>query len=92
MRIGITAAYAGGRPQITVNSWTSAAPSPSSQPSSRSLTIGTYRGNNTLYTYSVPASAFVAGSNTMTITVISGSSALSDWLSPAVSYDCVEMY
>ena len=52
VRIGITAAYAGGRPQITVNSWTSAAPSPSSQPSSRSLTIGTYRGNNTLYTYS----------------------------------------
>jgi rhamnogalacturonan endolyase len=40
----------------------------------------------------VPASAFVTGSNTMTITVISGSSALSDWLSPAVSYDCVEMY
>ncbi len=92
VRIGITAAYAGGRPQITVNSWTSAAPSPSSQPSSRSLTIGTYRGNNTLYTYAVPASAFVAGSNTMTITVISGSGALSDWLSPAVSYDCVEMY
>jgi len=92
VRIGITAAYAGGRPQITVNSWTSAAPSPSSQPDSRSLTIGTYRGSNTLYTYSVPASAFVAGTNTMTITVISGSSALSDWLSPAVSYDCVEMY
>jgi rhamnogalacturonan endolyase len=92
VRIGITAGYAGGRPQITVNSWTSAAPAASSQPSSRSLTIGTYRGNNTLYTYSVPASAVVAGSNTMTITVISGSSALSDWLSPAVSYDCVEMY
>jgi rhamnogalacturonan endolyase len=58
VRIGITAAYAGGRPQITVNNWTSAAPSPSSQPDSRSLTIGTYR----------------------------------DYLSPAYSYDCVEMY
>jgi rhamnogalacturonan endolyase len=92
VRIGITAAYAGGRPQITVNSWTSSAPSPSTQPDSRSLTIGTYRGNNTLYTYDVPASAFVTGTNTMTITVISGSSALSDWLSPAYSYDCVEMY
>lgn len=92
VRIGITAAYSGGRPQITVNSWTSAAPAAPSQPSSRSLTIGTYRGNNTLYTYSVPASAFVAGSNTMTITVISGSSALSNWLSPSISYDCVEMY
>ena len=92
VRIGITAAYAGGRPQITVNNWTSAAPSPTSQPNSRSLTIGTYRGNNTLLTYAVPASAFVAGTNTMTITAISGSAALSDYLSPAYSYDCVEMY
>lgn len=92
VRIGITAAYAGGRPQITVNGWTSAAPAASSQPDSRSLTIGTYRGNNALSTFAVPASAFVAGSNTMTITVISGSGALSDWLSPAISYDCVELY
>jgi rhamnogalacturonan endolyase len=92
VRIGITAAYAGGRPQITVNDWTSAAPSPTSQPDSRSLTIGTYRGNNTLLTYAVPASAFVNGTNTMTISAISGSAALSDYLSPAYSYDCVEMY
>ena len=91
VRIGITAAYAGGRPQITVNNWTSPAPSPSSQPSSRSLTIGTYRGNNTLFVYNVPASAFVAGTNRMTINVISGSSG-SGYLSPGVSYDCVEMY
>jgi rhamnogalacturonan endolyase len=92
VRIGITAAYAGGRPQITVNSWTSSAPAASSQPDSRSLTIGTYRGNNALYTYSVPASAFVAGTNTMTITVISGSAGLGGYLSPGMSYDCVEMY
>ena len=92
VRIGITAAYAGGRPQITVNGWTSPAPGASAQPDSRSLTIGTYRGNNALYTYDVPASAFVTGTNTMTITVISGSGALSGYLSPAVSYDCVEMY
>jgi rhamnogalacturonan endolyase len=92
VRIGITAAYAGGRPQVTVNGWTSAAPSPSSQPDSRSLTIGTYRGNNTLYTYSVPASAFVAGTNTMTLTVISGSASLGGYLEPGCSYDCVELY
>lgn len=92
VRIGITAAYAGGRPQITVNNWSSAIPSTSSQPDSRSLTIGTYRGNNTLFSYTVPASALVAGTNTMQITVVSGSSALSNWLSPAFSYDCVEMY
>ncbi len=92
VRIGITAAYAGGRPQITVNNWSSPIPSPSSQPNSRSLTIGTYRGNNTLFTYTVPASAFVTGTNTMQIYVVSGSGTLSDWLSPAFSYDCVEMY
>jgi rhamnogalacturonan endolyase len=91
VRIGLTAAYAGGRPQITVNNWTSAIPSPTSQPSSRSLTIGTYRGNNALLTYNVPASAFVTGTNTMTLTVVSGSGG-SGYLSPAVSYDCVEMY
>lgn len=91
VRIGITAAYAGGRPQITVNNWTSPAPSASSQPNSRSLTIGTYRGNNALYTYAVPASAFVSGTNRMTITVISGSSG-TGYLSPGYSYDCVEMY
>lgn len=91
VRIGLTAAYAGGRPQITVNSWTSSAPAASTQPSSRSLTIGTYRGNNALYTYNVPASAFVAGTNTMVITAISGSSG-TGFLSPGYSYDCVDMY
>ncbi|MBS2966936.1 cellulose binding domain-containing protein [Actinocrinis puniceicyclus] len=91
VRIGITAAFAGGRPQVTVNNWTSSAPPPSTQPSSRSLTIGTYRGNNALYTFDVPAAAFVAGTNRMTISVISGSSGTA-YLSPGYSYDCVEMY
>jgi rhamnogalacturonan endolyase len=92
VRIGITAAYAGGRPQITVNNWKSPAPSSSAQPNSRSLTIGTYRGNNALFSYNVPASAFVTGTNRMLINVISGSAGLGGYLSPGVSYDCVEMY
>jgi rhamnogalacturonan endolyase len=91
VRIGITAAFAGGRPQIKVNNFTSPAPGASSQPSSRSLTIGTYRGNDALYTFSVPASAFVAGTNTMTITVISGSGG-TGFLSPGMSYDAVELF
>lgn len=90
VRIGITAATAGGRPQISVNSFNSSNPSPSSQPSSRSLTIGTYRGNNTLFTFNVPASAFVAGTNTLVIRVISGSSG-TGFLSPGFSYDAVEL-
>jgi rhamnogalacturonan endolyase len=90
VRIGITAATAGGRPAITVNSFSSPNPSPSNQPSSRSLTIGTYRGNNALYTFAVPASAFVAGANTLVIRVISGSSG-TGFLSPGYSYDAVEL-
>jgi rhamnogalacturonan endolyase len=90
VRIGITAATAGGRPSITVNSFNSGNPSPSNQPSSRSLTLGTYRGNNTLFTFNVPASAFVTGTNTLVIRVISGSSG-TGFLSPGFSYDAVEL-
>lgn len=90
LRIGLTAATAGGRPAITVNSFTSANPSPSNQPGSRSLTIGTYRGNNALYTFNLPATAFVAGTNTLVIRVISGSSG-TGFLSPGYSYDAVEL-
>jgi rhamnogalacturonan endolyase len=90
VRIGITAANSGGRPQIAVNSWTSPAPSSSTQPDSRIVTIGTYRGNNVMYTYDVPASAFVSGANTLTVWCISGDS-VSGWTGPAVSFDCIEL-
>jgi rhamnogalacturonan endolyase len=90
VKLGITTAYAGGRPKLTVNSWTSSNPAAPSEPSTRTMTIGSYRGNNTTYTFSVPATAFVAGQNTMTLTVISGSSG-SGYLSPGCAYDCVEL-
>jgi rhamnogalacturonan endolyase len=91
IRIGMTIAYSGARPRITVNSWTSAIPSISSQPSTRSLTVGSYRGNNVTYTFSVPASAFVSGTNTLVITPVSGTAG-TGFLSPGYSYDCVDMY
>ncbi|HEY3610127.1 MAG TPA: rhamnogalacturonan lyase B N-terminal domain-containing protein [Pseudonocardiaceae bacterium] len=91
VRIGLSAAYNNGRPQVSVNNWTSSIPAPSAQPKSRSLTIGTYRGNEALFTYQVPASAFVTGTNTMRITVVSGDSGTA-FLSPGVSFDCVEMF
>jgi rhamnogalacturonan endolyase len=90
VRIGVSAAYNGGRPQIKINGWTSSVPSPSSQPKSRSVTIGTYRGNNTLFTYDVPASALVAGTNTMVIYVASGTAG-TGFLSPAYAYDALDM-
>ncbi|HWA86119.1 MAG TPA: rhamnogalacturonan lyase B N-terminal domain-containing protein [Opitutus sp.] len=92
LRIGITCAYNSGRPQIGVNNvFTSSVPAASSQPSSRSFTIGTYRGNNALFTYTIPASALVAGTNTMTITPASGSTDLGPWLSAGWVYDSVEL-
>ncbi len=93
VRIGITCAYNGGRPQVAVNGTTASPSSPSAspQPSSRSFTIGTYRGNNFLYTYTVPASALVVGTNTMTINPISGSTDLGTWLSAGWAYDAVEL-
>src|SRR5205085_4172693 len=89
--VGITCAFAGARPKITVNSWTSANPAASTQPTSRTLTVGTYRGNNTTYTFSVPATAFVTGTNTLTIVPISGSSGTT-YLSPGYSVDVIDMY
>jgi rhamnogalacturonan endolyase len=91
VRIGLSAAYNNGRPQISVNNWTSPIPTPSAQPKSRSLTIGTYRGNEALFTYQVPANAFVTGTNTMKISIVSGDSGTA-FLSPGVSFDCVEMF
>jgi rhamnogalacturonan endolyase len=73
----VTTAYANGRPQVVVNdTWTSAVPSPPTQPSTRSLTVGSYRGNNNTFTYSVPASAWLTDAsayNTLKIYVASGS-------------------
>jgi rhamnogalacturonan endolyase len=90
LRVGITVGFAGGRPQVTVNSWTSKAPSDQGQPKSRNLTVGTYRGNNVIYSFNIPASAFVAGANTMTLSVISGSGG-KRFLSSGYAYDAVEL-
>ena len=90
LRIGITCAYNNGRPQVAIRNYTNG-PSASSQPSSRSFTIGTYRGNNALFTYNIPSNNFVVGQNTLTITPISGSSDLSPWLSAGWVYDAVEL-
>lgn len=45
LEIGTTLAFAGARPQVQVNSWTSAIPALPTQPDSRGVTRGTWRGN-----------------------------------------------
>lgn len=90
IRVGITTAYGGGRPSLKINGWSAAIASPSSQPDSRTLTTGNYRGNNTMFTYAIPASALVAGTNTLIINVSSGSSG-NAYLSPGFAYDALDM-
>jgi len=92
VRIGLTVAFEGARPKISLNSWTYPTnPAPSSQPDTRTLTVGTYRGNNVTYTFAVPASALVAGTNTLTVFPISGSGA-TGFLSAGYSLDAIDMY
>jgi len=97
LRIGITLAFGGGRPVVTVNpgrpqAWT--VPTPPStrgaQPESRGVTRGTYRGNNMEFTVNIPAHAFVAGENTITISVASGEGG-TGFLSPSFVYDAVQL-
>jgi rhamnogalacturonan endolyase len=91
VRIGITTSYAGARHSVTVNNYNAGFPGPSRQPDTRTLTVGTYRGINTLETYSIPASAFVVGTNTMTLNLVSGSYNGGTFLSPGIGFDCVEL-
>lgn len=94
LRIGVTTAYANGRPQIVVNdAWTSAIPSPPTQPNTRSLTNGSYRGNNYTFTYSVPASAWLTDTsqyNVLKINVVSGSGSTA-YLSAGTSIDAIDL-
>ncbi|KAF7296020.1 Polysaccharide lyase family 4 protein [Mycena kentingensis (nom. inval.)] len=86
--IATTLAFAGGRPVVSVGSFTSAVPAIPTQPDSRGVTRGTWRGNNILYTYNIPAGALVAGTNTFTISVASGSSGAT-FLSPNIILDSI---
>jgi rhamnogalacturonan endolyase len=93
LRIGVTTAYANGRPQVVVNDWTSAIPSPPTQPNTRSLTNGSYRGNNHTFTYSVPASAWLTDTgqyNVLKINVVSGSGT-TGFLSAGTAIDAIDL-
>jgi rhamnogalacturonan endolyase len=97
LRIDITLAFAGARPVVTVNpgtpeAWTGPIPPATNrqQPNSRGVTRGTYRGNNMEFTVDIPASAFVAGTNTIAISSASGSAG-TGFLSPSFVYDAVRL-
>ncbi|KAF2704911.1 polysaccharide lyase family 4 protein [Pleomassaria siparia CBS 279.74] len=93
VRVGVTEGLAGGRPTIAVNSWTGTPPADKGQGDTRSLTVGTYRGNNYIYEFTVPASAWTQDASayqTLKITVISGKTS-TGYLSPGVSFDAIDL-
>ncbi|MEU4422714.1 polysaccharide lyase family protein [Actinoplanes sp. NPDC024001] len=92
LRIATTSNFAGGRPAVAIGGWTSpasASPAPVNL-NSRGVTRGTWRGINTTYTFTVPASALKAGSNTLSISVLSGSSGAT-FLSPNFVFDALAL-
>jgi rhamnogalacturonan endolyase len=91
LKVGITIAYNNGRPVAVINGHTLTTPAASSQAKTRSLTVGTYRGNNTTFSWVIPAANFVAGENTLTLTPASGNPDLGTFLSASYAYDCVQL-
>ncbi|WP_122846374.1 rhamnogalacturonan lyase B N-terminal domain-containing protein [Pseudomonas viridiflava] len=91
LRVLISLAQAGGRPQLSVNgSWHAPVPAASAQPDSRGITRGTWRGNNVPFEFDIPASALHAGTNSLEIGVASGKSG-TGFLSPGFVYDSVQL-
>ncbi|MBI3347114.1 MAG: hypothetical protein HY020_07875 [Burkholderiales bacterium] len=89
LRVGISADYNGARPQVTVNSWTSAIPAAPPKVS-RNVTVGTYRGINRTYAFDIPAAQLVVGTNVLTINTVSGTAG-AGFLSPALSFDAIDL-
>jgi rhamnogalacturonan endolyase len=92
LRIATTLAFAAGRPGVSIGTWTSPgsdSPVPANL-DSRGVTRGTWRGVNTTYPFTIPASALTAGANTLTINVISGMSG-TGFLSPNFVFDALAL-
>jgi rhamnogalacturonan endolyase len=92
LRIALTRTGVGGRTIINVNNGAYNSPTPAAptEPSTRGVTLGNWRGNNVMFTYSIPTSALHAGTNTIAISVNSGSSG-SLYLSPWVIFDAIDL-
>lgn len=92
LRIATTGGFAGGRPAVSIGGFSSpasASPAPVNL-DSRGVTRGTWRGVNATYTFTIPASALKAGTNTLSLSVISGSSGAT-FLSPNFIYDALSL-
>ncbi|KAL2060992.1 hypothetical protein VTL71DRAFT_9044 [Oculimacula yallundae] len=91
LRIGTTLSFAGGRPNIVVNGKAGTAPAAPATINSRGVTRGAYRGHGDIYNYAIATGGLLTGSNTITISVLSGSSGNS-FLSPNFIFDAVHLF
>jgi len=89
VRIFTTLSFAGGRPSIKVNSYSPATSAAPTEIKSRGFTRGTYRGYGEVYSFTIPAGNLVAGSNSIQINCVSGSTGTM-YLNPNFIYDSVE--
>jgi rhamnogalacturonan endolyase len=90
-KIGATTTYNSARPDVKINGTDLGHPGASSEPNSRSWTVGSYRGYNLVWSWTLPSSDLVIGTNQLIITPVSGSGDLSAWLSAGWVFDSVEL-
>ncbi len=89
LRIGLTRLDS-TRPNITVNgSWSSTIQSVVTEPNSRGVTTGNWRGNNATYSFNIPTSGLVSGTNTIDIYSVGGSTG--NWFSCYQIYDAIDL-
>ncbi|KAL1611528.1 hypothetical protein SLS59_000247 [Nothophoma quercina] len=91
LRIGTTLAFASCRPGVVVNSWTATTPAAPTKIDSRGLTRGAYRGFGEVYNFEIPSGTLTSGTNTITITCVSGSTG-DGFLAPNVILDAIELF
>ncbi|KAE9066077.1 putative rhamnogalacturonase [Phytophthora fragariae] len=91
LKIGVTLAQVNARTGVKVNDFQTETPA-SVAVKTRGITRGVTLGNYKLYEYAIPSSALVAGSNTITLSVASGSpDPAQKYLSASMVFDALEL-
>lgn len=92
LKIGVSLAQSSGRNSITVNSkYTPSVPA-SVAVKTRGVTRGVTMGNYKTYTYTIPSKYLVTGTNTITLTIASGSTDPDEeFLHASVVFDALEL-
>ncbi|KAH8652685.1 putative Rhamnogalacturonase B [Tricladium varicosporioides] len=90
-RIGTTLSFAGGRPTVSINGKAGTTPAAPTTIDSRGVTRGAYRGWGDIYDFPIASGGLVTGSNTITISIASGSSGTT-YLSPNVIFDAIHLF